>query len=85
MEPGTPKAVIDAKVGAAVDNALSAAGINPADADTPVLTGTGGGRGNPATVELAMDYRFTFLGPLMGWTIGKSTLKLRTSITMRNE
>jgi Flp pilus assembly protein TadG len=82
---GETKAVIDANVNAAIDNALSAAGIDPADADPPVLTGTGGGRGNPATVQLALPYRFTFLGPLMGWTIGKSSLTLRTSITMRNE
>ncbi len=82
---GESSGVITTKVNAAINNALSAAGINPGDADPPVLTGIAGGRGNPATVQLALPYRFTFLGPLMGWTIGKSTLKLRTSITMRNE
>jgi Flp pilus assembly protein TadG len=82
---GQSAGVIQAKVEAAIDNALSTAGIDPNDADPPVLTGMGGGRGNPATVQLALPYRFTFLGPLMGWTIGKSSMTLRTSITMRNE
>jgi Flp pilus assembly protein TadG len=76
--------VIQTKVQAAIDNAVSVAGIDPSDV-TLQLDGEELGRGNPATVRLALPYRFTFLGPLMGWTIGKSSLTLRTSITMRNE
>ena len=78
------KAAIEADVQTAINNALSVAGIDPADATTEMV-GVGGGRGNKATVRLELPYRFSFLGPLMGWTIGRSSLTLRTSITMRNE
>ena len=81
---GETKAVIEAKASAAINNALSVAAIDPADA-TITPSGMGGGRGNPVTVQIELPYRFSFLGPLMGWTIGKSSLTLRTSITMRNE
>jgi len=82
---GQSAGAIQTKVVAAMDNALSVAGIDPADAKPYGLSGIGGGRGNPATIQIALPYRFSFLGPLMGWTIGKSSLTLRTSITMRNE
>lgn len=81
---GESAGVISAKVQTAIGNALSVAAIDPADANV-ALTGIGGGRGNAATVQIQLPYRFSFLGPLMGWTIGKSSLTLRTSITMRNE
>jgi Flp pilus assembly protein TadG len=68
----------------AVRGALSIAAIDPDDADITV-EGEEDGRGDPVTVTIALPYRFAFLGPLMGWTIGKSSLTLRTSITMRNE
>ena len=76
--------VITGKVKTAVNNALSIAAIDPDDADV-TLTNMGAGRGIPATVRIELDYRFSFLGPLMEWTIAKSTLTLSTSITMRNE
>lgn len=76
---------ITAKVTTAIDNALAVAGIDPADAKPYRLVNMGTGRGDPATVEIDLPYRFSFLGPLMGWTIGKSSLTLSTSITMRNE
>ena len=81
---GESAGAIQTNVEAAIDQALSVAGIDPSDADLD-LDGIGGGRGNPATVGLELPYRFSFLGPLMGWTIGRSSLTLRTSITMRNE
>lgn len=81
---GLDAATIEADARDAVETALSIAAIDPDDADID-LTGMGSGRGNPATVDIALPYRFAFLGPLMGWTIGKSSLTLRTSITMRNE
>ena len=68
----------------ALNNALSIAAIDPDDADID-LAGMGGGRGFPATVSINLPYRFSFLGPLMGWTIGKSSINLSTTITMRNE
>jgi Flp pilus assembly protein TadG len=81
---GQSTAQITPDVEDAVEQALSIAAIDPDDADID-LTGIGTGRGEPATVTIALPYRFAFLGPLMGWTIGKSSLTLRTSITMRNE
>ena len=81
---GESSGAITAKTQTAIDNALSVAGIDPDDANYD-LQGIGGGRGNPATVRIELPYRFSFLGPLMGWTIGKSSLTLGTSITMRNE
>ncbi len=77
-------ATITPKVQAAIDNALSVAAIDPADANVN-MTGVGGGRGAAATVRIELPYRFAFLGPLMSWTTGESSLTLRTSITMRNE
>lgn len=79
---GESKAVIESKVNTVINNALSVAAIDPADV---VIEGAGEGRGNPVKVRIELPYRFSFLGPLMGWTIGKSSLTLRTSITMRNE
>ena len=76
--------VITGKVQTAVNNALSIAAIDPDDADV-TLTNMGAGRGSAATVRIELPYRFSFLGPLMEWTIDKSTLTLSTSITMRNE
>ena len=81
---GKATGVIEAEVNAAVANAVAVAGIDPDDA-VPVLEGVGDPRGTPATVRIALPYRFVFLGPLMEWTVGESSLTLRTSITMRNE
>jgi Flp pilus assembly protein TadG len=81
---GKSPTTVEAEVNAVVDNAVSVAGIDPSKVDLE-LDGEELGRGDPVTVRLEMDYAFTFLGPLMGWTIGKSSLTLRTSITMRNE
>jgi Flp pilus assembly protein TadG len=72
------------KVTAVVDNALSVAGIDPSDA-TYSMPGVGDGHDSQATVQIELPYRFVFLGPLMEWTLDKSSLTLRTSITMRNE
>jgi Flp pilus assembly protein TadG len=77
-------ATITPKVQTAIDNALGVAAIDPADANV-TMTGVGGGRGAAATVQIELPYRFVFLGPLMSWTTGESSLTLRTSITMRNE
>ncbi len=82
---GESESEIKAKVETAIDNALFVAGIDPENAKPYGLNGMRGGRGNPATVQIELPYRFSFLGPLMGWTIGKSSLTLRTSISMRNE
>jgi Flp pilus assembly protein TadG len=76
--------VIEGKVQAAINKAVSVAGIDPSDVSLQ-LDGEGAGRGEDATVQLALPYRFSFLGPLMEWTVGESSLTLRTSITMRNE
>ena len=81
---GDPKGVIEAKVNTAISNALGVAAIDAGDATVEVL-GAGGGRGEPATVRIELDHQFLFLGPLMAWTTDKSTLTLRTSVTMRNE
>jgi hypothetical protein len=80
-----PEAMIKANVTSAIDNALSVAGIDPADAKPYGMPGVGDGTGSSATIQIALPYRFVFLGPLMEWTLDKSSLTLRTSITMRNE
>jgi Flp pilus assembly protein TadG len=76
--------VTEAKVKSAINNATAVAAITLCGTCIDV-TGLGTGRGFPATVSIEHEHRFFFLGPMMGWTIGKSTLTLGTSITMRNE
>jgi Flp pilus assembly protein TadG len=75
---------LKAKVAAKIDDALSVAGIDPSKA-TYAMPGVGDGHDQPATVQITLPHRFLFLGPLMEWTLDKSSLTLRTSITMRNE
>ena len=75
---------LKAKVTTKLNNALSVAGIDPSDASY-TMPGVGSGHDQPATIQIALPYRFVFLGPLMEWTVGESSLTLRTSITMRNE
>jgi Flp pilus assembly protein TadG len=68
-------------------SAMAAAGINTAP---PVsITVTGFARpnptGEPCTVGIQLPYTFIFLGPLMRWTTGESTITLASTFTMRNE
>jgi Flp pilus assembly protein TadG len=81
---GLAAATLETNATNAINGALSIAAIDPDDADIEVV-GEEGGRGDPTTVSIALPYKFSFLGPLMNWSIGKSSLTLRTSITMRNE
>ena len=72
-----------------VENVIKAA-IHTAGASTDSLVISGQatwflGTGEPATVELALPYRFIFFGALKQWTTGQSTVTLRTRFTMRNE
>ncbi len=68
----------------AVKYAIATAGANPNNA-TITVTGLNDATGDPATVEIAMPYRFIFFGALKQWTTGESTVTLRTRFTMRNE
>lgn len=67
-----------------VKAAIATAGANPNSA-TITVTGLFDNTGDPATVEIAMPYRFIFFGALKQWTTGESTVTLRTRFTMRNE
>ncbi len=51
----------------------------------PVYSGFRGITGSAVTITLTVPYRFTFLGPLLQWTTGQSTIDLSTRFTMRNE
>jgi len=63
---------------------LNTAGIS-LPSGQPTWTGFKGGTGSAVTVRLSVPYTFTFLGPLLQWTTGRSTINLVTEFTMRNE
>jgi Flp pilus assembly protein TadG len=67
-----------------VKTALSRGKIDYTKA-TITSPGWDAGQNFPVTVNVSIPYRFTFFGPLMGWTIGQRTITLSTSFTMRNE
>jgi Flp pilus assembly protein TadG len=89
---GTP-AAIATQVDNTIDNALTAAGIDPNTA-TVTTSGLGLGRGVDAVVGISIPYQFVFLSPMMrllsqfagGGNSGfNGTINLQTSFTMRNE
>lgn len=63
---------------------LGRSGVDPAKTDIDVVDWNAA-PGQPVTVTLGYDYRFTFFGPIIGWTTGQSTIPLTTSFQMRNE
>ena len=85
-------ATIQGEIEASVENALALAAVDPDDA-TITYNNLAAGRGEPATVGIAVPYSFLFLGPLMdligdfagGGNGFDSTILLQTSFTMRNE
>jgi Flp pilus assembly protein TadG len=64
--------------------AMAAAGITAPNTE-PVITGFRGGPDTDVTVAIAIPYTFGFLGPLMQWTTGQSTITIRSRVTYRNE
>ncbi len=69
---------------AVVNRALARASIDTTRA-TKMLSGWRTGSGTPATMTIAVPYRFVFLRPFMGWTNTDASITLRTSFVMRNE
>lgn len=69
---------------AIVNRALARASIDTTRA-TKSLSGWRTGTGTPATMSIAVPYRFAFLRPFMGWTTTDASITLRTSFVMRNE
>jgi Flp pilus assembly protein TadG len=67
-----------------ITKALNTAGMALPNGQ-PTYTGFKDNTGTPVTVSLTVPYTFTFLGPLLKWTSGQSTIKLATQFTMRNE
>jgi Flp pilus assembly protein TadG len=63
---------------------LAAAGITRPSGQ-PVLTNFRGASNGQVKVALTVPYRFVFLGPLLKWTVGKSTVNIATNFTMRIE
>lgn len=63
---------------------LSTAGISMPTGQ-PTWTNFKGSTGSAVTVRLSVPYTFTFLGPLLQWTTGRSNINLTTQFTMRNE
>ena len=78
------ESVVEADVRNTIMRALATSSIDTAAA-TVTYTGWNGGTNDPVTVSIAVPYRFTFFGPLIGWATGKSNITLATSFTMRNE
>jgi len=69
---------------AVVNRALARAAVDTTAA-TATLTGWRGGTGTPASMTIAVPYRFVFLRPFLGWTGAESRITLRTTFVMRNE
>lgn len=67
-----------------ITTALNTAGMTLPNGQ-PAYTGFKGATGSAVTVSLTVPYTFTFLGPLLKWTTGQSTISLSTQFTMRNE
>ena len=66
-------------------NSMGAAGINPARCTGTCITVNDPATPLPITVSIALPYTFTFFGPLVKWSTGKSSILLQTSFSMRNE
>lgn len=57
------------------------------DADRAEITVSGwrGGRGTPATVDIAYSHTLGWISALLGWTGSDAVAVLKTSFSMRNE
>lgn len=69
---------------AVVNRALARAAIDTTRA-TKTLSGWRTGSGTPATMTIAVPYRFVFLRPFMGWATTDASITLTSSFVMRNE
>jgi Flp pilus assembly protein TadG len=67
------------------EDAMAAAGIDPARAEIEFPNGVDGGSNSLVTVSIDLRYRFTFFAPLMAWATGDEIIHLKTSFSMRNE
>jgi Flp pilus assembly protein TadG len=67
-----------------IRDALARASLDPDNASIS-LSGFNDQTGSPATVTISYPYRFVLLGPLLGWTTGRSSITLSTTFVMRNE
>ena len=76
-------AIADDSATKVIHHALDVAGI--ARPNEPTYTNFKGATGSAVTVSLTEPYTFAFLGPLLKWTTGQSTISLATQFTMRNE
>jgi Flp pilus assembly protein TadG len=79
-----------AEVRAAIQTALNRAGIpGPAATiqfdETPAPGGNWRRHGEIQQVYVAIDYRFSFLGPVIRAATGSETITIRTLVAMRNE
>ena len=77
-------AIADDSATKVITHALNVAGI-ALPSGQPVWSGFKDNTGTPVTVSLTVPYTFAFLGPLLKWTTGQSTISLATQFTMRNE
>ena len=67
-----------------INAALSASGLNPANA-TIVLDSGGSVRGNQARVDITYPYQLSITRVLLGWAVADGQLDIGTSFVMRNE
>jgi Flp pilus assembly protein TadG len=65
-----------------VSEALGRAGIATPGNQPEVV---GFQSGESCTITITIPYEFVFLGPLMRWTAGQSSIRLSSKFTMRNE
>jgi Flp pilus assembly protein TadG len=77
-------AIADDSATNTIARTLATAGIT-LPAGQPVWSGFKDDTGTPVTVSLTIPYTFSFLGPLLQWTTGQSSINLSTQFTMRNE
>jgi Flp pilus assembly protein TadG len=76
--------IADDSANKTIARTLATAGI-ALPSGQPVWSGFKDNTGTPVTVTLTVPYTFTFLGPLLQWTTGRSNINLVTQFTMRNE
>lgn len=67
-----------------IGNALTAAGLNPANA-TISLDENGGTPGQPSTVSIQYPYQLGVIRVLLGWAVDQGQLNIRSTFVMRNE
>ncbi len=65
-------------------DAMERAGINTSEAEVEPVNWSGAPN-TPITVSIDLPYRFTFFGPLVKWSTGRSNIMLKTAFSMRNE